>query len=179
MTAPPRPRAAPLRRLHTEEDGLTAGAEALVLGVLVFVIGAIIALNGWAVLDTSFAVDAAAREATRTIVEAGATSGTEAIGGLPDGRVAGHVRDVAVATMIGHGKDVADLDVRLVDDPWGPDGTAAATRCARVTVQVTTTVPGISLPIVGGWQTPIRAVGRHTEVIDPFRSGLTGRAECG
>lgn len=179
MTVRLRPTTPRLHRLHTEEDGLTAGAEALVFGVLVFVIGSIIALNGWAVLDANFAVSAAAREATRTIVESGAASRVEAVGGLPDGRVLGPVHDVAAAAMVGHGKDPAGLDVRLLDDPWPVGGGPAPARCARVTVQVSYAVPGISLPIVGGWRTPIRAVGQHTEVIDPFRSGLTGSADCG
>lgn len=184
-TRPPRP-VARLARLHTDEAGLSAGAEALVFGVLVFVVGSIIALNGWAVLDADMAVNAAAREATRGIVEAGAAPRTSLVGGLPDGQVGGRIRDVAAATMAGHGKDPAaladpgDFDVRLVDDPWGAGGsTSGPTRCARVTVEVSYPVQGIGLPFVGGWQSPIRAVGTHTELVDPFRSGLSGSADCG
>lgn len=174
-----------LARLHAEEDGLSAGAEALVFGVLVFVVGSIIALNGWAVLDADMAVNAAAREATRGIVEAGAQPRTSMVGGLPDGEIGGEVRDVAAATMAGHGKDPADLPnpgdfaVRLVDDPWTSGGADGPTRCARVTVEVSYPVQGIRLPFVGGWQSPIRARGTHTELVDPFRSGLTGSADCG
>ena len=173
-----------LRSAHDDPDGLSAGAEALVFGVLVFVVGTIVALNGWAVLDADFAVNAAAREATRTIVESGASPRVSMVGGLPDGQVSGPVRDVAVAAMSGHGKDPAqlsdpgDFSVRLVQDPWSGGGGGPA-RCARVTVEVSYPVQGIRLPIVGGWQTPIRAVGEHTEIIDPFRSGLEGAASCG
>ena len=183
-TRPTRP-VARLVRLHADEEGLSAGAEALVLGVLVFVVGSIIALNGWAVLDADMAVNAAAREAARGIVEAGAAPRTSMVGGLPDGEVGGRIRDVAAATMSGHGKDPAalpdpnDFDVRLVDDPWAAGGAAGPARCARVTVEVTYPVQGIALPLVGGWQRPIRAVGTHTELVDPFRSGLTGSADCG
>lgn len=184
MTGRPAPPTTRLRRLHADQDGLSAGAEALVFGVLVFVIGSMIALNGWAVLDADLAVDAAAREATRTIVEAGGAPRTSMIGADDDGEVTGRVRDVAVATMVGHGRDPDHLpdpdtfDVRLVDDPWTHGSAAGPARCAPVTVHVSYPVQGIRLPIVGGWQTPIRVVGEHTEVIDPFRTGLEGTADC-
>jgi hypothetical protein len=173
-----------LARLDAEEDGLSAGAEALVFGVLVFVVGGIIMLNGWAVLDAHFAVNAAAREATRTIVDAGAVERTAMVGGGVERIEAGTAYRVAVETMSGHGKDPATLPdpdgfvVRLADDPWSGAG-GPPERCARVTVEVTYPVQGIRLPIIGGWQTPVRAEGQHTEIIDPFRSGLTGRADCG
>lgn len=185
MTGRPTPSSSRLRRLHTDQDGLSAGAEALVFGVLVFVIGSLIALNGWAVLDADLAVDAAAREATRTIVEAGGAPRTTMVGTAADGEVVGPVRDVAVATMVGHGKDPAHLPdpegfaVRLVDDPWAHGSAAGPVRCAPVTVHVSYPVQGIRLPVVGGWQTPIRVVGEHTEIVDPFRTGLEGTADCG
>lgn len=172
------------------EDGLVAGAEALAFGVLVFVVGSIIMLNGWAVLDAHLAVNAAAREGTRTIVEAGGAPRHELVGGGDGARVeGGAVLDVVVATMAGHGKDPAELaepdgfTVHLADDPWlgasgatGPGGAPA--RCARVTVEVAYPVPGIRLPFLGGWRTPIVVEGQHTEIVDPFRSGLAGRADC-
>ena len=170
--------------LHAEEDGLSAGAETLVFGVLVFVVGSIIALNGWAVLDAHFAVNAAAREATRSIVEGGAVDRASMVG-ADGGRIdSGVVHEVAVATMAGHGKDPAhlpqptDFVVALADDPW-TSSSDTPQRCARVTVEVSYPVQGIRLPIIGGWQTPITAQGQHTEIIDPFRSGLAGRADCG
>jgi hypothetical protein len=146
---------------------VSAGAEALAFGVLVFVVGTLLALNGWAVLDADLAVGAAAREATRTIVESGGASRSA---------VEPAMRDVAAATMDGHGKDGDAIDVVLVDDPWAGGTTM---RCARVTVEVRYPVPGIPLPLLGGWQTPITATGQHTEIVDPLRSGLAGRAGCG
>lgn len=173
-----------LARLHAEEDGMSAGAEALAFGVLVFVVGSIIALNGWAVLDAHFAVNAAAREATRAIVDGGSVERPGMVGSSDDRVEGGHAWEVAVATMAGHGKDPAaleqpsDFEVRLVDDPWH-GGTGVPQRCERVTVEVRYPVQGIALPFFGGWQTPITAEGQHTEIIDPFRSGLEGRADCG
>lgn len=172
-----------LARLHAEEDGFSAGAEALAFGVLVFVVGSIIGLNGWAVLDAHFAVNAAAREATRSIVEGGAVDRASMLGADGGPIDSGVVYEVAVETMAGHGKDPAglpqprDFVVTLADDPW-TSSTDTPQRCARVTVEVSYPVQGIRLPIVGGWQTPITAEGQHTEIVDPFRSGLAGRADC-
>lgn len=156
------------RRVHADQSGLSAGAEALVFGVLVFVVGTIIALNAWAVLDADFAVSAAAREAVRTVVEAG---------DAPPGDTVAAMQAVAAATVAGHGKDGEAITVDLVDDPW--HGGARVQRCARVTVEVRYTVQGIAVPLLGSWTTPITAVGQHSEIVDPYRSGLPGRAGCG
>ena len=173
-----------LARWHAAEDGFTAGAEALAFGVLVFVVGSIVMLNGWAVLDAHLAANAAAREATRAIVDGGAVSRAGMVGTDGDRVDAGQAHDVAVATMAGHGKDPALLPdpdefvVTLADDPW-TSSVDTPQRCARVTVEVRYPVQGIRLPFLGGWQTPITVEGQHTEIIDPFRSGLAGRADCG
>lgn len=156
-----------LRRVDDDEDGLTAGAEALVFGVLVFLVGTIIALNAWAVVDADFAVNAAAREATRSIVESAALS--------PE-VVLATASAVAADTIAGHGKDPARAEVRVADVPWDGD---RLQRCARVTVEVLYAVQGIRLPLLGSWDTPITAIGQHSELVDPLRSGLAGRAGCG
>lgn len=176
MRHPPPPRRVEV--VHADEDGLSAGAEALVFGVLVFVVGAIIVLNGWAVLDAKFAVNAAAREATRTIVEGGDVSRLAMVGDDDSGGVGGTVRAVAAETMAGHGKDTTDLEVRLTDSPWRSSADRPD-RCARVTVQVHTPVRGIEMPFLGGWGGAITVTGEHSELVDPFRSGLTGSADCG
>lgn len=156
------------------ESGIVAGAEALAFGVLVFVVGAIIAVNGWAVLDAKLAASTAAREATRTIVEGGATSRSTMLG--EDG---GAARQAALAVLDGMGRSPATngLAVTLVDDPWRtthhrPD------RCAPVTVEVSLAVDGIGVPWLGGWALPVTVTGTHTEYTDPFASGLAGDATC-
>lgn len=156
------------RRMHADQAGLSAGAEALVFGVLVFVVGTTIALNAWAVLDADFAVGAAAREAVRTVVEAGDAPREDTLAAM---------HAVAAATMAGHGKDDTAAVVEMVDDPWQVAG-ARVQRCARVTVEVRYPVQGIRLPLLGSWTTPITAVGQHSELVDPYRSGLHGRAGC-
>ncbi len=79
--------------------------------------------------------------------------------------------------MAGHGKDDAAAVVEMVDDPWQVSG-GRVQRCARVTVEVRYPVQGIRLPLLGSWTTPITAVGQHSEIVDPYRSGLHGRAGC-
>lgn len=164
-----------LRAVHLDQDGLSAGAEALVFGVLVFLIGSIIVLNGWAVLDAKFAVSAAAREATRTIVELGNVS-----------EPAGMAEAVAVAgeTMRGHGKDPDHLEdpddflVTLATNPWAAS-VGGPLRCAEVTIHVSYPVQGIEMPWINQWQGAITVTGQHTEIIDPLRSGLEGSGDCG
>ena len=52
------------------DGGQVAGIEALPFGVLIFVVGALLVSNLWAVVDAKIVVDAAAREAVRAYVEA-------------------------------------------------------------------------------------------------------------
>jgi hypothetical protein len=39
-------------------------------------------------------------------------------------------------------------------------------------------VPLLSLPIVGAHGHGFTAVGRHTEIVDPYRAGLDDRGAC-
>ena len=51
-------------------------------------------------------------------------------------------------------------------------------RCARVTVTYTYVVPALSLPLIGGWGNAFDVKGTHSEIIDPFRSGIEGEVQC-
>jgi hypothetical protein len=142
------------------EDGV-AGLEAVVFGVLIFVVGTLLILNAWGVVDGKFAASSAAREATRVLVEAPPGTGLTAT-----------ATAVARETLAGHGKDPA----RLVGDA---DVQGSIARCARIRVEVTYRVPTVSLPWVGAFGGGLVDVrGSHTEVVDPFRSGLPGEANC-
>ncbi len=154
------------RHRHHDQAGLSAGAEVLAFGFLVFVVGTIVALNGWAVLDADLAANAAAREATRAVVE----------GRGDAARVMVRARAVARATLDGHGKDAARAEVVLLTTPFR-DGRPA--RCERVTIEVRLPVDPIAVPFVGAFRDPVVAVGQHTELVDPFRSGLSEVALCG
>jgi hypothetical protein len=143
------------------EGGFVAGLEALAFGVLIFVFGTLLILNAWGVIDAKLAVTAAAREATRAVVEAD-----------PSVPVAALARAVALETLAGHGHGDAD---RLSGDPEVA-GTIA--RCARLSVTVAYDVPAIRIPLVGGFGSGLTVRSTHTEVVDPFRSGLPGEASC-
>lgn len=142
------------------EAGQVGGIEAIPFGLLVFVLGALLIANAWAVVDAKFATDAAARQATRTFVEAdaGGDPFTDAV-------------DAARAAIDAHGRD-AD---RATVVPIGPFELA---RCERATFEVTYAIPALSLPLIGGFgRSPFTVRSTHSEVVDPFRSGLTGEAE--
>ncbi|WP_420443856.1 hypothetical protein [Candidatus Poriferisodalis sp.] len=136
------------------------GAEVLPFVVLVFIGGALVLAQAWAALDAKIAVVAGAREATRTFVEhpgprpahavnAAVSAGTQAMSGY---RLHG---EASVA----------------------PVGAARLRRCDRVTFEATQEVPRIAL-LGGGWS-PLTVRARASEIVDPFRHGLSGRAPCG
>lgn len=142
------------------DRGQVGGIEAIPFGLLLFVLGTLLIANAWAVVDAKFATDAAAREAARTFVEA-----DEADTALRDAESA------ALAVVEGHGRDPDRADVRA-------HGDFTLARCERATFEVTYEVPALSIPLIGGYgRTPFRVASRHSEVVDPFRSGLVGDAE--
>ena len=53
-------------RVRRREQGFVAGGEVLPFGVLIFVLGTLLLVNAWAVIDAKFAVSSASREAART-----------------------------------------------------------------------------------------------------------------
>ena len=144
-----------------DEDGQVGGVEGLVFGVLVFVIGTLIVANAWGVVDAKMAASSAAREATRAFVESSAPSAEDAF-----------VEADAVARRVvaGYGRDPSKLAVV-------PEATSLR-RCARVTLRAEYPVPLLSLPLLGSHGRGFTAVGRHSEIIDPYRAGLDDRSAC-
>jgi hypothetical protein len=58
-----------------------------------------------------------------------------------------------------------------------PAGSLRLERCARATFVVSYEIPAISIPFVGGFGgAPFRVRSTHSELVDPFRSGLPGDA---
>jgi hypothetical protein len=144
------------------DRGQVGGIEVLPFGVLIFVVGALLVTNAWGVVDAEIAADAAAREAVRAYVEA------------PDGTSAAtDARRAAAATLTAHGRraDLLTISIRRAGD-------AAFERCVPVTVDVHYPVPAIVLPWIGGYGHAFDVRARHTERVDPFRSGLTGNGMC-
>jgi hypothetical protein len=136
------------------------GIEALPFGLLIFVAGSLLIANAWAVVDAKLATDAAARQAARTFVEA------------TDEQLAfDAAAEAGRAAIAGHGRDPD----RAAITPVGAFGLA---RCDRATFEATYEVPALSIPLIGGYGTaPFAVRSSHSEIVDPFRSGLDGEAE--
>ena len=141
------------------DDGV-AGWEALPLGFLVLLVGALVAANAWAVVDAKMAVTAAAREGARAFVEAESPP-----------VAAGAARSAADAALRAHGRS---------PDPAAPPMiTGELRRCERVAVRVRHTVPAVVLPWVGGFGAGITVGAVHEEIVDPLRAGVPGAAGAG
>ena len=129
--------------------------------MLLFVVGALLVANAWAVIDAKMATDSAAREAARTYVEA-----ADHDAGLADATAA--ARDA----ITGQGRDGDRLELR------GPASADDFFRCNRITFSATYVVPAFALPLIGGFGSGIRVTSSHSELIDPFRDGVGGEAAC-
>lgn len=142
------------------EEG-QGGIEGLVFGVAVFVFGTLVITNAWGVIDAKAAATAAAREATRSFVESSAPSTADALAAA---------EATAHDAIAGYGRDPRRM--RLVPEA------AVLERCARVTMRVEYPVPMIVIPAIGRYGDGFTAIGRHSEIVDPFRSGLDDRGGC-
>ena len=135
------------------ESGQVAGIEAIPFGLLVFVVGVLLVSNAWAVIDAKMTVASAAREATRAYVEAPAGSDPSAL-----------ALDAAAEAVRGGGRDPARLTLTAVSGSFA--------RCDKVTFAASYPVPAITLPWIGGFGDGFTATARHTEIVDPLRTGV-------
>lgn len=145
---------------HDDELGQVAGIEVLPLAVLVLLVGTLLVANAWAVVDAKVATAAAAREAARSYVEADTARAADEA-----------ARRAAAEVVQGHGRDPARLRLERRG--------GAFRRCQRSTFEVSYPVPALVLPWIGGFGSGITVTSRHSEIVDPYRSGLAGRAGCG
>lgn len=137
-----------------------AGLEALAFGALIFVVGTLLIVNAWGVVDAKMATAAAAREATRLLAESYVETAP------------GAVEEVARETLRGHGRDPERME-------GVPQVVGVLERCTRVEVTVAYRVPTITLPWIGGFGGHgVIVRSSHSELVDPFRSGLPGEARC-
>jgi hypothetical protein len=141
------------------EAGFVGGFEGLLFGMLIFVAGTLLAMHAWAVVDTKAATEAAARQAVRSYVEAASPVAA-----------ASQAQQAADAALAGYGRSPARARVRLVAGSFG--------RCQRITIAVSYPSPVVMLPWIGrvGSAESVRA--DHSELVDPFRSGLSGTSTC-
>ena len=117
--------------MTADEAGQAGGLEAIVFGLLTFVVGVLLAANAWAVVDAKMAMSAAAREATRAYVET--PEGSD-----PMARAEAAAREA----VRGHGRDPDRMELRALE--------SGLTRCQVVRFEARYQVPAVGLPFIGG-----------------------------
>jgi len=140
-----------LRRRLREQRGATAGMEVIPFGFLIFVLGAVMMINSWTVIDSWMAVSAAAREGARTYVE------SDPVTAWPDAQRA--VQNV----MDDYGRGTRALPATRSSDDYR--------RCEVVTITASYEIALINAPFIGSFGSFTTIDSSHTERIDPFRSG--------
>ncbi len=148
-----------MTRVARGDDAMVAGADGLLIGVVIIVAGTLLFANLWGVLAARMATQEAATAAARAYVEA------------PDGPSASSdARRVATEVLHTHDRELTAVE--LHGERWE--------RCARVVVTVRTEVPRFALPGLGG-AGRFTVSATHSEIVDPYRSsdGLKGTVNCG
>lgn len=141
-----------------DDRGFVAGAEMLIFGVIAFVMGSLLIINVWNVVDSTLAVSAAAREGARTYVE-----------GNPDtARAESEARILQVMDDFNRSDRVG---VPQVSNPGGFE------RCSVVTVTASYEVALVTIPLFGQFGTLTEVEASHSGRIDAYRSGNFG-GEC-
>lgn len=146
----------------TGDVGAIGGIEVLPFGFLTFISVTLLIANVWAVVDTRFAVAAAAREASRAYVEHDDPIAAEA---------AMRARGLETLGALGRGGDRVLIADPVLSGPFG--------RCARVTITITYQLPALAIPFIGGLGRLEPIAARSTALIDPFRDDVTGPTSCG
>lgn len=144
------------------DEGQVGGIEVIPFGVLTFVLATLLLANAWGAVDAQLAVTSAARESVRAFVEAS-----------DEATATAHAISAATTAVAAHGRDPSNTSVEL----QYPDGPTWA-RCRRVTSTVRHPIPALRIPVLGGFGHAFDVVSTQTEVIDPFRAGITGAKAC-
>jgi hypothetical protein len=147
-----------MRRLQGDA-GQVGGIEAVPFGLLVLLVGILLVAHTWAVVDAKFLTTAAAREATRAYVEA-----PDAARGVVDARLA------ADESVTASGRVLDDVVRRRRGGDFA--------RCSPARFETEMTVPAFGVPWRGD-RPVVRVRSAHEELVDPFRDGLPGAADCG
>ena len=146
-----------------DERGQVGGVESIPFGVLVFIVGTLIAVNGWAWLSTHRAADSIAREYLRTYTEQ--HSETEARAAASD--VAGIIIESRSISP-----DRVTINAPTTHEP-----------CELAEVTVAIAIPAMRLPFITNLGARTVAV-THVERMDPYRSrtdapDVRGPTPCG
>ncbi len=143
--------AAAIADRRQDDRGVVAGAEMLIFGALAFVMGSLLVVNVWNVIDASLAVSAAAREGARTYTEADPdTAWSQSQARMAEVLNEFDRGDRALAPSISSG---------------------SYQRCAVVTVTAGYEVALVRLPLFGQFGTMTTVESSHTSRIDAYRSG--------
>jgi hypothetical protein len=128
--------------------------------MLIFVAGTLLVAHAWGVVDTKLATVEAAEQAARTYVEA--PNATQA---------ALEAQRAADSALTGFGRNPALAKIELHSGFFA--------RCHRITIAVSYPSPMFDLPFLGRVGSGSLVTADHSELVDPYRSGLPGQAECG
>lgn len=139
------------------EAGQVGGLDALVFGVVVFVLGVLVIANSWGVIDAKLAASSAATNAARAYVQ------------LVSSDPAAAARAAAAQAISDSGRSVTRMTLTLTGTP---------SRCGSVLAVVAYRVPVVSVPLLGGFGDGFTVRASHAELLDPYRSGLSGEARC-
>ena len=146
-----------LRRIagerRNDDRGFVAGADMLIFGVLAFVMGSLLIVNVWNVIDATFAVSAAAREGARVYQE---SEPSEAL-------IDSTVRVSEVLDDYGRSDRAG---VAVIVAPAGYE------RCAPFEVTASYEVALVRLPLFGQFGTLTEVTATHGGRIDAYRSGI-------
>lgn len=145
------------RRRFVGDGGQVGGIEVLPFGFLVLVVGMLLVINAWTVVDAKSATVGAAQAATRTLVEGNGLDG--------------EAERSARRAIESHGRDGSRVSIETL--PGRGFG-----RCHRVGVRVNYEVPLIRVPLVGSFGNGVVVASSHYELVDPFRAGLAGAVDC-
>ncbi len=156
------------RRAMSNDDGQVGGIEAITFGLLIFLVGALIIVNVWNIIDAKLAVSNAAKDSVRAFVEA------------PDAKSADlNAHAAASAALTNFGRDASHVFIQPLDVSGAPVSAALFERCATITFDVSYTVPMIKIPFVPAFGPDFTVVSRHSEIVDPFRSNVPGVVNLG
>ncbi len=144
-----------------DDAGQVGGWEVIPFGILIFVVGSLLLVNVWAVVDARIAAGDAAREGAQAFVHESSESAAR--------RAA---RSAVTRSLSGHGIGASRTLVEPVQV------VPRFERCAHVTVVVHISVRAIVLPYVGGFGHPFTATGTQHELVDPFRADLPPESDC-
>lgn len=132
-----------------------AGAEILFFAFVILLSLTLVIVNAWAVIDAKFMVTASAREGAHAYIES-VDQDTARAAALQSA-------DAAIVRSGGR------LDRRVATEVDG-----FFERCGRVTVTVRYRIPSVRVPAFGFSLGTREVASSHTEIVDPFRSGLAG-----